>query len=420
MPSGTDRTRQSQPTYPADWLAPYRKELLAELEALGYARSTIGHVRQASDLILEQVTVLGLDRGDIDAAGMVALQDAVPMPGSRNAIRCQRRYVARFVEYLVSVGAIDAMAPEPSPSPGRLEQLGADYSDWLCRERGLSASTICKSRRFLRRFLVFLFGEEPGELNSIGPQDIRAFLALPSAVPGGGLDLETKAAHLRRLFRFMFATGLTRRDLVPCVPKVAARSRHGASCHLSPEEVGRLVAAVNGDGAAGRRDRAVMLLLARLGLRSQEIAAIRLDDINWRTGDILIRGKRGFHDRMPLPVDVGEALADYALNGRAGRSRHLFVTLHAPHRPFRTTHFIQSALANAFAKSGMTLPQGRIRPHLLRHSLAVSMLNLGNSLDEVGDVLRHRSRATTTIYARHAIEALRPLARTWPVQGEPQ
>ena len=222
------------------------------------------------------------------------------------------------------------------------------------------------------------------------------------------------------MFRFLFATGRTRRDLVPCVPKIAARSKLGASRHLSAEEVRRLVAAVNGEGAAGRRDRAVMLLLARLGLRGQEIHAIRLDDINWRAGEILIRGKRGFHDRMPLPIDVGEAISDYILNERAGRSRHLFVTLRAPHRPFRTTQFIRSMLVDAFARAGVTLPEGGVCTHLLRHSLAVNMLNRGNSLDEVGDVLRHRSRMATTIYARHGIEALRPLARPWPVQGEPR
>lgn len=250
-----------------------------------------------------------------------------------------------------------------------------------------------------------------------GRRSIRAFLALPSAVPGRGQGLETKAAHLRRQFRFMFTTGLTCHNLVASVPKVASRSRHGASCHLSPGEVRKLIAAVNVHGGGGRRDRAVMLLLARLGLRSQEIIALRLDDIDWRAGDILIRGKRGFHDRMPLPVDVGEALADYVLNERAGGSRFLFVTLRAPHRPARTTHFVRSMLVDAFERSSVTLPEGAAHARLLRHSLAVSMLNLGNSLDEVGDVLRHRSRATTAVYARHGIEALRPLARTWPVPG---
>ena len=420
MPSDTDRTRPSDATCPADWLDPYREGFLAELGELGYASGTILNFRHAIDLFLEQVTVRGLGPGDIDAPVLAELQDAMPRPRSLNARRSRRSCLARFADHLITAGVIAAPAAEPSPPPGRLERLGTDYGDWLRRERGVSESTISDSRQFLGRFLTFLFGEEPGDLNGIGPQEVRAFLALPSAVPGRGRNLEAKASHLRRLFRFMFAAGLTRRDLVPCVPTIAARSKHGASCHLSPGEVSRLVAAVNGDGAAGRRDRAVMLLLARLGLRSQEVAAIRLDDIDWRAGEILVRGKRGLLDRMPLPVDVGEALADYVLNGRAGGSRHLFVTLRAPHRPVRTTHFIRSMLAGAFARSGVTPPEEGVCARLLRHSLAVSMLDLGNSLDEVGDVLRHRSRTTTTIYARHGIEALRPLARTWPVQGEPQ
>ena len=420
MPSQTGPTRQSPTTCPADWLIPYRRVFLAELEGLGYAPGTIGHYRDAIDLFREQVAARGLGPGDIDTPGLAELQDAVPKPRSLGAARCRRSYLARFTDHLVTAGVIVAPAAEPSLPPGRLERLSADYGDWLRLQRGLSTSTVSECRRFLRRFLVFLFGAEPGDLNSIGPENVRAFLALPSADPGRGQGLDKKATNLRRMFRFMFATGLTRRDLVPCVPKIAARSKLGASRHLSAGEVRRLVAVVNGEDAAGRRDRAVMLLLARLGLRGQEINAIRLDDINWRAGEILIRGKRGFYDRMPLPVDVGEAISDYILNGRAGGSRHLFVTLRAPHRPFRTTHFIRSMLVDACAKAGVTLPKGRVRAHLLRHSLAVNMLNRGNSLDEVGDVLRHRSRMATTIYARHGIEALRPLARPWPVQGEPR
>ncbi len=420
MPSETGPTQQSSTTCPTDWLIPYREAFLAELEGLGYAPGSIRHFQDAIDLFREQVASRGLGPGDIDAPCLAELQDAVPKPQSLNASRCRRSCLARFIDHLVTAGVIVAPEAEPLPPPGRLEQLGADYGDWLRLQRGLSRSTVSACQQFLRHFLVFLFGAEPGDLNSIGPEHVRAFLALPSAVPGRGQNLDKKATNLRRMFRFMFATGLTRRDLVPCVPKVAARGKHGASCHLSSGEVRKLVAAVHGDGAAGRRDRAVMLLLARLGLRSQEIHAIRLDDINWHAGEILIRGKRGFHDRMPLPVDVGEAISDYILNGRAGGSRYLFVTLRAPHRPLRTTHSIRSMLIDAFAKAAMTPPKGGGRTHLLRHALAVDMLNRGNSLDEVGDVLRHRSRTATTIYARHGIEALRPLARPWPVQGEPR
>ena len=420
MPLETDRTQRSPATCPADWLTPYGESFLAELGTLGYTSGTINHYRRAVDLFREQVAVRGLGPGGIDAPEPAEMQASMPELHSRNAIRRRHACVARFVGHLVSAGAIAASAPEPPPPPDRLGLLAADYGDWLRRERGLCERTDRECRLFLRRFLTFLFGPEPGDLNGIGPQEVRAFLALPPAKPGCGPGLVNRAVNLRRLFRFMFATGLTRRDLVPCVPRIAARSRHGASHSLAAGEVRRLVAAVGGDDPAGRRDRAVMLLLARLGLRSQEIRAIRLDDINWRAGEITVRGKGGRHDRMPLPVDVGEAIADHVMNGRAGRSRHLFVSLMAPFRPLRTTQFIRGMLVDAFERAGVAPPEGGISAHLLRHSLATNMLNLGQSLDEVGDVLRHRSRATTTIYARHGIEALRPLARPWPVRGETQ
>ena len=291
MPSDTGPTRQSLTTCPATWLIPYREGFLAELEGLSCAPGTIRHFRAVIDLFREQVAARGLGPVDIDAPGLAELQDAVPKPQSLNASRCRRSCLARFTDHLVAAGVIVAPAAAPSSPPGRLERLSADYGDWLRLQRGLSRSTVSECQRFLRRFLVFHFGAEPGDLNSIGPESVRAFLALPSAVPGRGQDLNKKATNLRRMFRFMFATGLTSRDLVPCVPKIAARSKLGASRHLSVGEVRRLVAAVNGEGATGRRGRAVMLLLSRLGLRSQEINAIRLEDINWRAGEVLIRGK---------------------------------------------------------------------------------------------------------------------------------
>ena len=165
-----DRTLQSDLPCPANWLIPYREVFLAELETLGYAHGTSYHYRHAIDLFLEQVAVRGLGPGDVDAAGVVELQDAVPVPRSRNAIRTRRSCVARFVEYLVSAGAIVATSPEPPPAVGWLEQLDANYGDWLRCERGLSESSITNSRYFLRRFLIFLFGEEPGDLNDIGPE----------------------------------------------------------------------------------------------------------------------------------------------------------------------------------------------------------------------------------------------------------
>ena len=144
---------------------------------------------------------------------------------------------------------------------------------------------------------------------------------------------------------------------------------------------------------------------------------MRLDDINWAAGEIVVRGKGGQHERMPLPFDVGEAIVAYIYDGRAGNTRHLFVSIRAPHRPV-TSQTIKRTLRKAFARTGMEPPNGEVRCHLMRHSLAVAMLGRDASLEEVSEVLCHRSQRTTTTYARYDFEALRSVARPWPVPGE--
>ena len=178
MPYDTDRPRQCPATCRDDWLIPYREGFLAELEGLGYAPGTIHHFRHAIDLFREQAAVRGLGPGDVDALGLAEVQDSMPAPRSRNAMRSRRACLARFVDHLVCVGVGVVPAPEPPPPPDRLERLSAHYGDWLRLQRGLSRSTVGECQLFLKRFLVFLFGAESGDLNSIGPEHIRAFLAL--------------------------------------------------------------------------------------------------------------------------------------------------------------------------------------------------------------------------------------------------
>ena len=140
--------------------------------------------------------------------------------------------------------------------------------------------------------------------------------------------------------------------------------------------------------------------MARLGLRPKEVVAIRLDDINWAAGEIVVRGKGGHHDRMPLPTDVGETIVAISAVARAGNTRHLFVTIRAPHGPL-TSATIKKTFRQAFAKTGLKPPNGEIRSHVMRHSLAVALLGRGASLGEVGEVLRRRSLQPTTTYARY-------------------
>ncbi len=272
--------------------------------------------------------------------------------------------------------------------------------------------------RFFVRFMAFRFGEDLGDLDAITPDDIVDYLLSFRRGPRASRD-KTPPTHLRNLFKFLFWSGKTKRDLAASIPRVAESRSTPRPRYLSPEDVERLIDSVRSDDAIGRRNYAMLLLIARLGLRAPELVAIQLEDIDWRAGEILIRGKGKLHDRMPLPVDVGEAIVDYIRNGRAGASRSLFVCSKAPFRPFVDARIINALLRRAFKRTGLRPPLPYVGSHVLRHSLATDLLQKGASLDEVGDVLRHRSRMATTIYAQYDVEALRSIARPWPEPVSP-
>ncbi|SEI19491.1 Site-specific recombinase XerD [Rhizobium tibeticum] len=280
----------------------------------------------------------------------------------------------------------------------------------------MSEATIYHCLRFLERFMAFRFGEALGDLNEITPKDIVGFLGQLKVGSRPYRD-KTPPTHLRNLFKF---PDLERQDDAQPGQQHSAHGA-GAAGELAPPRSTGPGPTFGRSGPHQRSGRsphyAMLLLMARLGLRSPEVIAIRLDDVDWRAGEILIRGKGRLHDRMPLPPDVGEAIVEYIRNGRHGESRVLFVSSKIPHRPFEDAQILNTVLRNAFEKTGLKPPQKYVGSHLLRHSLATDMLRNGASLDEIGDVLRHRSRMTTTIYAKHDIEALRSIAQAWPVAG---
>ena len=178
-----------------------------------------------------------------------------------------------------------------------------------------------------------------------------------------------------------------------------------------------MIGGVKADTALGRRNYAMVLLMARLGLRAAEVVAIQIDDIDWRAGELLIRGKGQLHDRLPLPKDVGELLANYIRQDRVTTSRVLFVSHRLPHKPFADSQVISEILKDAFEQTGLNPPTRYVGSHILRHSLATNMIRRGASLTEVGEVLRHRSRRSTMIYTKLDVAALRSVAQNWPVVG---
>lgn len=400
---------------PAEWLESHRERFLKNLSDQGYADATLRTYSGAASMLCREVSRRRLQRGELIGQALAEVRAAV-LDGMPPSKRTYRRFcLDRFVEALVEAGVAERSEP-PRHVPTALQRLRSEYESYLREQRGLTEATIYNSVRFLERFMAFRFGATLGNLDDIIPNDIVAFLREVMCRPTPYRD-KTPPTHLRSLFRFLFWSGKTKRDLASSLPRVAGPRDTHLPRSLKPDEIERLIGAVWSADAVGRRNHAMLLILARLGLRAPEVVSIQLDDIDWRAGTILIRGKGKRHDRMPLPEDAGKAIVDYIRNGRRGASRTLFVSNKVPYRPFVDAQIVNSVLRAAFEQTGLRPPQRYIGSHLLRHSLATDMLRKGASLDEISDVLRHRSRTSTAIYAKHDVEGLRSIIREWPVQG---
>lgn len=406
----------SNPTDERVQLGAIIAEYRAELERLNYVRGSINvylrSIRRLFQLMEEQGIALG-DLTPTVAADLVR----------RAQWRCDRKQYAvfivkRFAEYLPAQGLVKPPAP-PTPAEMARAVLRRDYADYLHRQRGLSDKSIASCWYVASRFLTFRFGDKDVDLSRIVPGDIIAFLQRQTGHKTPYRD-KTQPTHLRNFFQYLFKEGLTTTNLALCIPKVAQRYAARLPRHLAPEQVESVLAAVRSDPRFGRRNHAMILLLARLGLRAPEVIAIQLDDIDWRAGELIIRGKGQRHDRVPIPPDVGEALVDYIRHDRVSTSRALFVSARAPHGPFKDGQVLNAILKDAFARCGVKPPCPYVGSHVLRHSLATNLVRKGASLDEVRDVLRHRSRASTLIYAKVDIEGLRSIAQTWPSTGGAQ
>jgi len=240
---------------------------------------------------------------------------------------------------------------------------------------------------------------------------VSRFLAreCPKRGVSGARDL---VCALRSLLRYLQLAGLIEAPLVWAVPSVAELRDRTLPRGLAPGAVKKLLASCDRRRLVGRRDYAILLLLSRLGLRAGEVAGLKLDDVDWRGGLLLVRGKGGRHDQLPLPVDVGEALVSYLRRRPRCESRALFLRTAAP-REGLSRSAIGWVVRAACDRAGLP----RVGAHRLRHTAATEMLRQGASLAEIGQVLRHREQKTTAIYAKVDRKALRPLARPWPSQA---
>jgi site-specific recombinase XerD len=321
----------------------------------------------------------------------------------------------RFVRFLNEHG-VGKPTVKTQPAQAVWAELRGDYETYLRQQRGLSESTIDYCWYHAMQFLKFRFGGKTGDLSKITATDITDFMTqLATRTPPA--RNKTLSSHLRNFFRYLFQNNLITLNLAMGIPSVAQRYGARLPRHLNPEHVERLIEAVRKDKNSGWRNYAMVLLLARLGLRPPEVIAMQIDDIDWRSGEIIVRGKGNRHDRLPLLPDVGAALADYIRLERVTDSRTLFVTERAPRRPFKDSQILNAILKDAFAKTGLTVPAPYVGAHILRHSLATHLVQHGASLEEISNTLRHRSRSTTLLYVRLDIDGLRSVAQPWPAAG---
>ena len=386
---------------------PYLDGFAAALERQGYKPATAVRYLRAAAHVGHVTAEHGAGLHDIDLAAFIEHLRTCRCPRARGGRRNHHTvYGARlFRRHLVETGVC-----RPSAAATQLAepQLIAGFKAWLRKHRGASDPTIKLYARDATR-LVTALGADPSAWR---PADVRSYVLDRASRCGGG-TVEKLTTSLRAFLRYLAAGGRCQADLDQVVPAYARWRLADMPRYLATEQVSRLIAACDGEATACRRDHAIVLLLARLGLRAGDVAQLRLADIEWQTGSLRVSGKSRYEVRLPLPQEVGDALAAY-LECRPSlvRSDHVFLRTIAPHRPFREGDGVSSVVKRRMREAGITAPVKGA--HVLRHTAATEMLRHGIPLEKIGLVLRHRSVDTTAYYAKADVALLKQVAQPWP------
>jgi integrase/recombinase XerD len=387
-------------------LEPHASGFVAELAGLGYTRVSAALQLQLMAHLSRWLAEERLEGSGLTPETTSAFLTARRAGGYTHYV--SPRALVPLLGYLRGRGAAPA-APEPALTV--VEALLERYRAYLRVERGLTAATARGYVDAVRPFLCRRVGRDGElELEALTPADVLGFvLAECPRRRRGSAKLAVTA--LRSLLGFLHVEGLVPRALAAVVPSVAGWRLVGLPRALAPEQVRALLESCDRETAVGLRDFAILTLLVRLGLRGGEVAGLGLDDIDWRAGELVVRGKGNRAERLPLPADVGGALAAYLRRGRprTAGGRAVFVRVKAPRRAL-TPGGVTQVVVSAARRAG--LPP--ITAHRLRHTAATELLRAGAPLVEIGQLLRHRSQLTTAIYAKVDRDALRALARPWP------
>ena len=383
-------------------LAAYSVGFREQLRGQGYAdRSAQTHLLLMAE-VSRWLDHVGVDVGDFTADRCHEFLGAHHAAGRRFPRSADG--LVPLLEHLQGVGAMP-LPGIPARTPG--VELVERFGVFLARERGLAAGTIV-GYQHVATLMVAALEDLGREVGSLTAADVNGFV-LAQCAQRSVASAKNLVTGLRALLRFLHVDGITATSLSGAVVTVSGWNS-GLPRGVDARAIEALRASCDRRTAKGRRDFAILALLTRLGIRAGEVAALELGDIDWRSGEIVVRGKGNRLERLPMPVDVGDALAGYLRRGRP-RTEHpqLFVRVLAPHRRL-TVGAISVAVHAACVRAG--LPP--IGTHRLRHTVATELLRRGAALPEIGQLLRHRSIATTSIYAKVDTVALRQLARPWP------
>lgn len=383
-------------------LAPWAPGMAERLTMLGYQPRLVERHLHLAGGVSKFLLQRGMAANELSPD---VIEQFVGALRAKNRVwRPTARSLCWLMDYLIEIGVLTA--PVAARARSELEELIERYRDYLTVERGLDPGTIENYVRVVSRFLAARSGRDLAELTAA---EVSGFMTSQSGqVSTRGA--ERLATGLRSFLGFALVEGLTQVPLTGAVPSVARWSGATLPRGLTSQQVAGLMASCDRGQGIGRRDYAILVSLVRLGLRAAEVAALRLDDINWRAGEIVVRGKGRTEERLPLPSDVGAAIAAYLREGRPRRpEREVFLRVCAPIRGL-APQGVAEVVRAASERAGL----GSFGSHRLRHTAGTQMLQAGASLPEVAQVLRHRTIATTTIYAKVDHLALRELAVPWP------
>ena len=387
-------------------LVPFAEVFRAELVEAGHPPASLKHYFVLMGQLNRWLVAEGLGVEGLSPGTVQQFLDARRTTGQRRVPTAAS--LAPLFNCLRGHGVMPAEQPvEVAPVEGVL----AGYREHLIHDRGLAPTTVLRYMMFARRFLVARAartGSETG-IEHLTSVEVNAYLLRV----GTRLVVESakrEAADLRALLRYMYLSGLLEVDLGTAMPPVAVWRGKSLPRTMRAADVDAVIASCDRSTRSGLRDQAVLVLMARLGLRAGEVAALELEDIDWRAGEIVVRGKARRKDRLPLTSEVGEALVEYLRDGRPWcTSRRVVLTLYAPFRPIHPSS-ITSIVYRACRRAGLP----KVGAHRLRHALATEMLRRGGDLLEIAQVLRQSDLGTTAGYAKVDRDALRSVARAWP------